>query len=333
RFGGHALYIKDGKLKYVYNWVGMFEQTIEASEPISAGHAVFSVSFHREGDSMPAEGTLTLHVGDRTVGEGRIKTQPGKFSLAGEGLNVGKDTAEPVTDDYSGTSTWPFVGGTIHRAVVDVSGEPFEDLAQEARMAFARDCPRRRLCVVVECPDAQGRRHREQRQTRYGCRDPPGGSWLAGHRGRPRSLAEPRRRIRRRRTHRLLPGPRGPQRNRRAARWRRGPGARCRDRGAGTAPQCGDVHEQHHGFLQRLHGGASRGRSQDRLGVERDGPRAAVRGASALRSRRRGVSAAPQQHLLAREDARRGNGAPAVSLVPGSVDDRAPVQQRHGTRG
>jgi len=139
RFGGHALYIKDGKLKYVYNWVGMFEQTIEASEPISAGHAVFSVSFHREGDSMPAEGTLTLHVGDRTVGEGRIKTQPGKFSLAGEGLNVGKDTAEPVTDDYSGTSPWPFVGGTIHRAVVDVSGEPFEDLAQEARMAFARD--------------------------------------------------------------------------------------------------------------------------------------------------------------------------------------------------
>ena len=139
RFGGHALYIKDGKLRYVYNWVGMFEQIIEARETISTGHAVFSVSFQREGDSMPAEGTLTLHVGDRTVGEGRIKTQPGKFSLAGEGLNVGKDTAEPVTDDYSGTSPWPFVGGTIHKAVVDVSGEPFEDLAQEARMAFARD--------------------------------------------------------------------------------------------------------------------------------------------------------------------------------------------------
>jgi arylsulfatase len=139
RFGGHALYIKDGKLRYVYNWVGMFEQIIEATEPISTGHAVFSVSFRREGDSMPAEGTLTLHVGDRMVGVGRIKTQPGKFSLAGEGLNVGKDTAEPVTDDYSGTLPWPFVGGTIHKAVVDVSGEPFEDLAQEARMAFARD--------------------------------------------------------------------------------------------------------------------------------------------------------------------------------------------------
>jgi arylsulfatase len=73
------------------------------------------------------------------VGEGRIKTQPGYFSLAGEGLNVGKDTAEPITDDYPGDSPFAFVGGTIHKAVVDVSGEPFADLAEEARMAFARD--------------------------------------------------------------------------------------------------------------------------------------------------------------------------------------------------
>jgi hypothetical protein len=73
------------------------------------------------------------------VGEGRIKTQPGKFSIAGEGVNVSKDTAEPVTDDYSGASPWPFVGGTVRKAVVDLSGQPFEDLAQEARMAFARD--------------------------------------------------------------------------------------------------------------------------------------------------------------------------------------------------
>ena len=77
------------------------------------GHAVFSASFEREGDAMPAEGTLTLHIGRDKVGEGRIKTQPGKFSIAGEGLNIGKDTAEPVTDDYAGDSPWPFVGGTI----------------------------------------------------------------------------------------------------------------------------------------------------------------------------------------------------------------------------
>jgi arylsulfatase len=139
RFGGHALYLKDGKLKYVYNYVGREEQVIESDHPVPTGKHVFSASFEREGDAMPTEGTLTLHVGTDEVGQGRIKTQPGKFSLAGEGLNIGKDGGEPVTDDYPGDSPWAFVGGTIHKAVIDVSGEPFVDLAKEAAAAFARD--------------------------------------------------------------------------------------------------------------------------------------------------------------------------------------------------
>jgi arylsulfatase len=139
RFGGHALYLKDGKLKYVYNWVGLFEQVVESTVPVPTGHVVLSASFEKDGDGMPTEGTLTLHFRDQAVGEGRIKTQPGKFSLAGEGLNVGKEGGEAVTDDYPGDHPWPFVGGTIHKAVIDVSGTPFVDLAEEARMAFARD--------------------------------------------------------------------------------------------------------------------------------------------------------------------------------------------------
>jgi arylsulfatase A-like enzyme len=139
RFGGHALYLKDGKLKYVYNFVGEEEQIIESTTTVQAGHAVLSASFERDGDSMPAEGLLTLHIGTQDVGSGRIRTQPGKFSIAGEGLNIGKDGAEPVTDDYPGVAPWPFTGGTIQRAAVDVSGDPFVDLAAESRMAFMRD--------------------------------------------------------------------------------------------------------------------------------------------------------------------------------------------------
>ena len=37
RFGGHALYIKDGKLKYVYNLVGLHEQIVESTEPVPTG--------------------------------------------------------------------------------------------------------------------------------------------------------------------------------------------------------------------------------------------------------------------------------------------------------
>jgi arylsulfatase len=139
RFGGHALYIKDGKLKYVYNWVGQFEQMIESTEEVPTGHVILSATFEKDGDTMPTEGTLTLHFNDRAVGERRIRTQPGKFSLAGEGLNVGRDGGEPVTDDYPGTYPFPFVGGEIERVIIDVSGEPFVDLAKEAEALFARE--------------------------------------------------------------------------------------------------------------------------------------------------------------------------------------------------
>jgi arylsulfatase len=139
RFGGHALYVKDRKLKYVYNFVGLQEQVVESTEEVPTGHVILSASFEREGDAMPAEGTLTLHIGEDAAGEGRIKTQPGKFSLAGEGLNIGRDGGEAVTDDYPGESPWAFVGGTIHKAAIDVSGDAFVDLAAEAKAAFARD--------------------------------------------------------------------------------------------------------------------------------------------------------------------------------------------------
>ena len=139
RFGGHALYVKDRKLRYVYNWVGLYEQVVESTDEVPLGHVVLSASFEKEGDTMPTEGTLTLHIREQAVGDARIKTQPAKFSLAGEGLNIGHEGGEPVTDDYPGDAPWAFVGGTIHKAIIDVSGTAFVDLANEVRMAFARD--------------------------------------------------------------------------------------------------------------------------------------------------------------------------------------------------
>ena len=35
--GGHSLYVKDRKLKYAFNWVGTYLQTIEADREITAG--------------------------------------------------------------------------------------------------------------------------------------------------------------------------------------------------------------------------------------------------------------------------------------------------------
>ena len=101
------------------------------------GFAVLSAK--REGDGMPTTGTLSLYINDDKVGEGRITTQPGNFSLVGEGLNVGKDPAEPITDDYPGTRPYAFTGGTVQHAIVDVSGEPHLDPEREAAAMMARE--------------------------------------------------------------------------------------------------------------------------------------------------------------------------------------------------
>ena len=95
----------------------------------------------RTGEDPPgvAVGNLTLWHGDRKVGEARIKTQPGKFAIAGEGLCVGRDSGEPVTDDYPGQAPWAFTGGTLHLVAVDVSGEPYIDLEREAAAMLARE--------------------------------------------------------------------------------------------------------------------------------------------------------------------------------------------------
>ncbi len=115
------------------------DQYIESTKPIPTGDCRLSARFEKENDGMPTTGTLSLYFNQEKVGEGKIKTQPGKFSLAGEGLNVGMDRGEPVTGDYPGEAPWAFIGGTIHKVIVNVSGAPFVDIERELVAMFARD--------------------------------------------------------------------------------------------------------------------------------------------------------------------------------------------------
>jgi arylsulfatase len=142
RFGGHALYIKDSRLHYVNNFVGLMEQKIDATQDVPTGvDLILSASFDKDGEDPPgvSTGILSLYYGDKKVGEGRIKTQPGLFSLAGEGLCVGRDSGEAVTSDYPGEHPYTFTGGTIKRVAVDVSGDPYVDLEREAQAMLARE--------------------------------------------------------------------------------------------------------------------------------------------------------------------------------------------------
>jgi arylsulfatase len=141
-FGGHALYVKDNRLHYVYNFVGMTEELVVAKDDIPIGEKlILSASFDKSGEDPPgvSVGTLSLWHGDEKVGEAQIKTQPGKFMIAGEGLCIGRDGGSGVTADYPGSEPYAFTGGTIRRVAIDVSGEPYIDLEREAAAMLMRE--------------------------------------------------------------------------------------------------------------------------------------------------------------------------------------------------
>jgi arylsulfatase len=139
RFGGHALYVKDGMLRYAYNFLGMGEpQVIEAAVPAPGRH-VFGVDFAKErtGEYHEAYGTATLHIDDQAVAKAEIRTMPGHFSLCGEGLCIGYDSGDAVTTDYG--SRFPYTGGEIVKVVFDIADDAYVDVESHIAAAMSRD--------------------------------------------------------------------------------------------------------------------------------------------------------------------------------------------------
>ena len=107
---------------------------------ISSSRKEIASSFEKEGNDQQhgAPGTATLHINDAAVGELSIKTQPGKFMLGGEGLDIGKDPGGSVAKSVY-QAPFPFTGGTIREVIVDVSGDPCVDIELEALGMMMRD--------------------------------------------------------------------------------------------------------------------------------------------------------------------------------------------------
>ncbi|RPD41672.1 arylsulfatase [Chitinophaga barathri] len=136
RFGGHALFIKDRKLYYVYNFLGIEEQTLVSNTTLKPGKYTLGMEFTREGAGQYGEsnGKAKLYIDDKMVAEGPMKTQPAKFTLSGDGLCVGFDSGDAVSRNYKTPGT--FKGGTIQLVGVTVEGKPYENLEAEARRAL-----------------------------------------------------------------------------------------------------------------------------------------------------------------------------------------------------
>ena len=139
RFGGHSLFLKDRKLHYVYNFLGIRPEQQFVSEPLAPGKHVLGMEFTREKGGTHGEslGTATLYVNDKAVAKGPMKTQPGKFTLSGDGLCIGRDSGDAVSQEY--TSPGEFKGGTILGVAVSVEEAKYVALEKLAATAFATD--------------------------------------------------------------------------------------------------------------------------------------------------------------------------------------------------
>jgi len=139
--GGHVLFIQDGRLHYIYNFMGEDEQKLSSSGAVPLGKHVLGVRYVRggtvEGSHTPL-GEATLFIDDADAGSlADMKVHPGTFGLAGAGLSVGRNSGSAVSSAYK--APFAFTGGTIAQVVVDVSGKPYEDLENELALAFAKD--------------------------------------------------------------------------------------------------------------------------------------------------------------------------------------------------
>jgi arylsulfatase A-like enzyme len=139
RFGGHALYIKDKKLVYDYNFLGIKPEQKFVSPELTPGKHLLGMEFDREraGQYHESLGTTKLYVGDKVVAEGPMRAQVGKFTLCGDGLCIGYDSGDAVSDGYKAPGT--FTGGTIKIVQVTVGKEQFLDLEKLGAAAFAVD--------------------------------------------------------------------------------------------------------------------------------------------------------------------------------------------------
>ncbi len=100
RFAGWALYVLDGRPAYCHNFFNTERYYVKGSDPLPAGEVTVQYQFDFDGGAPGAGGTGTLLVNGSVVAEGRVeRTVPFVFS-ADETMDIGQDTASPVTDDY-----------------------------------------------------------------------------------------------------------------------------------------------------------------------------------------------------------------------------------------
>ena len=139
RFGGWAVYVKDGCLKFAYNVLGIHEYATAAETAISAGTHQVRMEFAYDGGGLAKGGNVTLYYDGNAAGTGRVEnTQPMIFS-ADETTDIGQETGTTVSPDY--TARGSRFTGKIHWVQIDLGADDHDHFIspeERLRIAMAR---------------------------------------------------------------------------------------------------------------------------------------------------------------------------------------------------
>jgi arylsulfatase len=139
RFGGWAVYAKDGVATFVYNVLGIHEFRVSADRPIPSGTHQVRMEFAYDGGGLAKGGDVTLYHDGEPVGSGRVEaTQPMVFS-ADETTDIGYESGTTVSADY--TARGSRFTGKINWIQLDAGVDDhdhFIDPEERLRVAMAR---------------------------------------------------------------------------------------------------------------------------------------------------------------------------------------------------
>ena len=126
--GGYVFYVKENKLHYIHNYLGLKEYKVTSSVDVPEGKSALRYEFEPTGPPQPREGKGApgrgqLYINGELVGNTEFPTTvPITFGI--EGMSCGYDFGEAVTHEYHA----PFAfTGTIRNVQVDLSGELIVD--------------------------------------------------------------------------------------------------------------------------------------------------------------------------------------------------------------
>ena len=103
-FGGWSLFIQDGKLKYVHNYLKLEEFTVESNVSVPAGKHELAFRFVPTEKSLKPDyfiGDVTLMIDGKEVGSRKGIKSAGQYSgVTGYGLVTGRNPNTSVTHMY-----------------------------------------------------------------------------------------------------------------------------------------------------------------------------------------------------------------------------------------